>query len=246
MNPEKTPAISTQEKYFLNTFPLINLIVLQNLNAYYSDYVEDIKQKVVLSLWKWKLSRSEKELTEVEWLKMANTSTRNEIKRFYSDQIHLSISLSDVKETDSGSKLSEKLQTPSPAGNTASEVDSLLRQTWEIVKNQTLREKYALLFKGREIINHLFYYKVCGIKEIADSLELTKDDFLKIYQTLPLSDYEISLLLAQNLQIKVTADNVVKSRQRIRAKLKKLQKTFHEQNIDERTFVAGNDKDVSP
>lgn len=222
MNTEKTPDAATQEKYFLNTFPLMNLIILQKLNALYLDYLEDIKQKVALSLWKWKVRRPEKELSEEEWAKLINTSTQNEIKRFHSDKMSRATSLSDVSENSQAENL-VVLQTSSPLGNTPTEAASLLLQIWQVIKEQTLREKFALLLRDREIINHLVSYKCCGINEVAATLELTTDEFLQVYRSLPFSDAEIGICLGKKLEKEVNAEQISKARQRMRAKLAKFQ-----------------------
>ena len=244
MKTEKTPETATQEKYFLNTFPLMNFLILQKLNSFYSDYLEDIKQKVALNLWKWKIRRPDKNLSEEEWAKLANTSTCNEIKRFHSDKMSHSASLSDISENNQA-QLSDVLQTSSPLGNTPTEAASLLSQIWQVIKEQTLREKFALLLRDRQIINHLISYKCCGIKEIAGVLELTTDEFLQLYRSLPFSDAEIGTYLGKKLETKVNAEQVSKARQRIRAKLASFQNNGKGKATNGQTSVTGENRIVS-
>lgn len=243
MDTEKTPVAATQEKYFLNAFPLMNLIILQKLNSLYSDYLEDIKQKVALSLWKWKVRRPEKELSEEQWAKLANTSTQNEIKRFHSDKMRRTTSLPDISENHQA-EISQGLQTSSPQGNTPTEAASLLSKIWRVIKEQTLREKFALLLREREIINHLISYKCCGIKEIAEVLELTTDDFLQIYRSLPFTDSEIADCLGKRLEKKINAEQVSKARQRIRAKLQSFRNNGKGKVTNGQTSIAGKNRTV--
>ncbi|HRH44131.1 MAG TPA: hypothetical protein PKY82_21040 [Pyrinomonadaceae bacterium] len=245
MKTEKTPVTATQEKYFLNTFPLINSIIFRKLNAFYTDYVEDIKQKVILSLWKWKLLRPEKELTEEEWGKLSNSSTNNEIKRFQKANMSQPTSLDEMTETGQGEVSAESLQTPSPVGNTRAEASSLLREVWKVIKKQSLREKFALLLQDREIINHLFLYECCDITEVAESLELSTDEFSKFYQRLPLSNTAIGLLLGQKLKKEIDGEQISKARQRIRKKLQPFQMRGQGTPTNERTSLAGENKTVS-
>ncbi|HRH40134.1 MAG TPA: hypothetical protein PKY82_00725 [Pyrinomonadaceae bacterium] len=219
MKTEKTPVTATQEKYFRNTFPLIHLIVSQKLTALYTEYGEDIKQKVVLSLWKWKLKRPEKELSEEEWLKLSNTSTTNEIKRFYSTQMSQTVSLSDISENVPSDNFPDSLLTNPPTGNTNTEVRSLLLEMWKAVKKQSLREKAALLLPNRKIINYFYYHRCCDITELAGALELNPDEFKLLYHSLPLSDTEIGLWLGKKLNQEIKADQIHKARHRMRGKL---------------------------
>lgn len=225
MNPERTPVAATQEKYFLNTFPLIHLILMHKLSAFCLDQVDDIKQKVALSLWKWLLRRPDKELTEEEWLKLSNTSTHNEIKHLWTTQMSQTISLSEISESQPSKNLPSTLQVPPPTGNTKTETASLIKEYWKIIKKQTLMEKSSLLLENRKILVYLFSHRCCGIKEVAESLEITTDEFKKLYKSLPLSNDKIGLWLAPKLNKEIKADQISKARQRMRAKLKSFQKT---------------------
>jgi hypothetical protein len=53
---EKILISPNQEKYFLNTFPLIQRVASRRLSVYCQATVEDITQKVMFKLWNWKLS----------------------------------------------------------------------------------------------------------------------------------------------------------------------------------------------
>ena len=75
--------------------------------------------------------------------------------------------------------------------------------------------------KSRELLNRLFAHKCCKIKEAADVLDLTKEEFLEIYRSLPLTDADIAVCLERRIREPVTAENVLKARQRAKAKIRK-------------------------
>ena len=222
MKKEKIVVTSTPENYFLKALPLIHQIVSRKLNFFYVDFVEDIEQKVILSLWKWKLSHSDKKLSDEDWLKLTNTSTRNEIKRFFSNRSRQPMSLTEVTERSLFDNPPETLQTPPPFGNTKTEVSSLVRKMWKILQKQSLFEKAVFLLKDRKIINYLVLCKCCGIEEIAETLEMTTDEFKRLYKTLPFSDENLRLWLAKKLNREFKANQIHKARHRIRAKFKNI------------------------
>lgn len=221
MQNEKLLASSVQEKYFLNTFPLIQKIASRRLSVYCQATVEDITQKVMLKLWSWKTARSERDLTEDEWGRLANIAAQNEVKRFYAGKQQREVPLAEITENTDFHRLTETATEVEIEGNSEIELRSLLGQMWKLILNQSLREKYALLLKNRELLNHLFAYRCCNIQEATDVLELTKDEFIKIYRSLPLSDQDIAVILRRQLGEEVSAENVLKARQRAKAKIRK-------------------------
>jgi DNA-directed RNA polymerase specialized sigma24 family protein len=221
MQNENLLAASAQEKYFLNTFPLIQRIASRRLSVYCQATVEDITQKVMLKLWSWKTARAGRELSEDEWGRLANIAAQNEIKRFYAGKQQREVPLAEIAENTDFRKLTEIAAEIEIEGNSEIELRSLLGQILKSVLDQSLREKYALLLKRRVLLNHLFSYQCCNIREAAEALDLTKEEFIKIYRSLPLSDADIAALLERNLQEPVTAENVLKARQRAKAKIRK-------------------------
>jgi hypothetical protein len=166
--------------------------------------------------------RSERDLTEEEWQKLANRAAQNEINRFYSGKSQREVPLSEINENIDSHRLTDKSVKFEIEGNTNLELSSLLTEMWKSILNQSLREKYSLLLKSREILNHLFAHQCCKIKEAADVLDLTKEEFLEIYQSLPLSDADIAVFLERKLKEPTTSENVMKARQRAKAKIRKI------------------------
>lgn len=220
MQEQQSLVAPDQEKYFLETFPLIQRVAAHRLSVYCQHTVEDITQKVMLKLWSWKTSRTERDLSQEEWQRLANTTTQNEIKRFYAGKSRKEVSLSEISENINYGRLTDGLIRSEIEGNTESELHSLLTQMWKSILNQSLRERYALLLKSRELLNRLFAHKCCNIKEAADALRLTKEEFIEIYRNLPLSDADIAVCLERKLQEPITSENVLKARQRAKAKIR--------------------------
>ena len=97
-----------------------------------------------------------------------------------------------------------------------------------------MREKYSLLLKKAELIRYLVSHDCCKIKEITDELKLGREEFIEIYRSLPLSDQEIAHLLERKLGTPITAGNVLKARQRARAKIRR---AISVKAPHERTFI---------
>lgn len=254
-NTLKAPATaSAQEKYFLETLPLIRRLVGQKLNAYYRDAAEDISQKVILKLWKWKTRHPEREISEEEWRKLANTAAQNEIKTFYRHKSHRERQLPETTENGSRHAAEDALAAPdSPAelaGNTRAELRSLLVYVWNLLAAQSLREKQALLLKSDELIIYLISYRCCGIRELAAALELKEEEFVALLPRLPLGNEEIGRLLESKLTSKVAPAQVIKARHRARAKLKRMlavaarvtKQINDTENRDDRTSIAGENQ----
>lgn len=203
-----------QEKYFLNTFPLIRQIASRNLGVLNADAVEDISQTVALRLWKGK--KDDRVLSEEEWRKIANRATQNEIKRFCGSKFHKNVSLSEIEEDRFDSMINGCLQI---AGNTDSEVRSTLKYLWKTIGNFSIRQKYALLFQKRDFIFELVSRKCCTIEEIADSLDVKREEFIWLSKRMPLSDEEIQRLLETKLCETVTIKQVWMARGKAKAKL---------------------------
>ena len=188
------------------------------------------------------MNRAERELSEDEWQRLANKTACNEINRFYSAKMHREVPLSEINEINKiNENIDSKRLTEKPAkfeieGNTQAELHSILMQMWKSILSHSLREKYSLLLKNRELLNRLFAYKCCNIKEAADALELTKEEFIKIYRRLPLSDMDIAVLLQGRIREPISSENVLKARQRAKTKIRK---DLAHLNLHGKTSVAG-------
>lgn len=171
------------------------------------------------------------ELSADEWQRLANRAARNEIKSFFAAK--------DKKEVPLDTGMSDEGYFPTPSeramntqpieGNSKHELKSELCQIWKAFGILSIREKYALLLRERTFINYLIVSDCCKIKQITDCLELTREEFIKVYKQMPLGDHGIALLLSSKLGQAVSPINVTKARQRakrrIRSALKYVYKT---------------------
>jgi DNA-directed RNA polymerase specialized sigma24 family protein len=212
-----------QERLMLETIPIIRRIAGSKLSSFYRDSIEDITQKVLLKLWKWKSRRTDKNLTGEEWKKLANTTTQNEVNTFYSHNSKKETRLSDTETTE---ELFFKVPTAKIEGNTELEVRSILVCVWKVVQGFTLRQKYSILLQNQEFIVDLITTNCCKITDIADALSLEKDVLAQIIRQLPLPDEEICKIFAQATREKITPKQMWESRSkakvRLLAELKKL------------------------
>jgi DNA-directed RNA polymerase specialized sigma24 family protein len=205
-----------QEQLLLETIPIIRRIAGSKLSALYHDSIEDITQKVLLKLWKWKSRRNDKNLTVEEWKKLANTATQNEVNTFYSHNSKKETRLSD---TEIPEELFFKVPNANIEGNTELEVYSILVCVWKVVQSFSLRQKYSILLQNQEFIVDLITTKCCKISEIADVLMLEKDVLAQIIRELPLPDEEICNIFEQATGEKITPKQMWESRSKGKVKL---------------------------
>lgn len=204
----------SQEKYFLETFPLIQQITSQKFKPTELIESEDISQDVKLSLLIWKGNHSNTLLKQEEWLKFVNRVTFNRIKAFHRNQNKNTISLSEAQDNELCLLAKEKSQMSQQKGNTNMELNLLVSQMWEIIQTQSFFENCALLLKNDELSLHLILYRGCRIEEMAARLRLTETELDEIIKKLPLSDQNISELLMEKFQLKATPAAIRKARQR--------------------------------
>jgi hypothetical protein len=199
---------------FLNTFPIIRYYIRRYSNSFETAENEDLAQEVKLSLFSWKKKRSDRKYSLDEWLKIARRATRNEINDYQSKKIARQFSLSEMDDEQvchhsQGKRLITQLE-----GNTTLELHLLVSKMWEVIKNQSFFENYALLLKNDELFSHLIFYRGCKRIELAEQLQLTEGELDEIIRQLPLSDNQISEFLDKRFQIKAIPTTIRKWRQR--------------------------------
>lgn len=217
-----------QERLMLDTIPVIKRIAGNKLSAPYYDSIEDITQKVLLKLWRWKSARNDKNLTGEEWKKLANTATQNEVNTFYSHNSKKEIRLSDTEAIE---EFFFHARDAKIEGNSKFEVYSILSCIWNILQSFTLRQKYALLLQNQEFIVDLITTGCCKISDIADTLNLEKDILVRLIKQLPLPDEEICQVFEQAFREKITPKQMWESRCKAKVKLlKELKKLGNDEN----------------
>lgn len=238
MKEENVFTLSRQDDYFLKTLPLIRQIAARKLRGHYRYAVEGIIQRVALKLWRWKLRYPQKELSEDEWQRLANTAAQNEVRNFYSSRLRKEISLSEISEEDIVVLNKTQIEMP---GDTSTELRSLLGQLWTAMQQLSVRQKYALLFRNADYIIDLIGNEVSSLREIAESLELRTEELKEIIVNLPLSDERIRNLLETKLQEKITVKQVWAARDKAKIKLRNALRTLNENGADTKKL---NDKEA--
>lgn len=239
MNKQESSVSKTQEKYLLQTLDLIHQIIARKIGKLHFDSIEDVKQQVFLKLWRWKSERRDKELTEEEWLRFANTATHNEINNFFSNKHN---QMTPFSQIDEGSEEAFHSNESATLNNSHSqetapvETQSLLRLFWKLSQSLTLRQRCAYFFHQPDFLIDFISSECCSMKELADYFEITEAEFLDILERYPLSDEKIAEFLEEKFNKKISIQNIWKARSEAKKKLAKLLAGYIG---DERTSDSG-------
>jgi DNA-directed RNA polymerase specialized sigma24 family protein len=221
MKKENCPVTSQQEKYFLNTFPLINQIVLSKTAIIPSRFIDDLIQQVRFKLWRWKQNQAgEKDLSFEEWQKLANVAAHNEITDYYRRRENQNLLFSEVSEVETDFE-KKPFQSPEVEGESEYESITLLLLIWDKFQKLSLRQKYAFLFHKDEFVGFLLKYGCCSPQELAATLALSEAEFVLLLGRLPLADTDIQNLLINKLGEKLTVEQVWVARSKAKANLLK-------------------------
>jgi DNA-directed RNA polymerase specialized sigma24 family protein len=221
MKEETNPVATQQEKYFLNTFPLINQIILKKLGFIPSRFVDDLIQQIKFKLWRWKQNHlPEKELSSVEWEKIANVAAHNEVKDYRRRKENKNVLFSELAEDEQGFPLYFDQHT-SIEGETKYESMTLLILIWRKYQKLSLRQKYAFLFHKYEFVTFLLKFGCCTPAEIAETLTISENEFLILLEKIPLTDVEILHLWAEKSGEQITCEQVRTARSKAKIGLQK-------------------------
>lgn len=221
MNNENNPVISQQERYFLNTFPLIKKLIRSKSEILPPRVVEDLLQQVKYKLWKWKENYLQnRELSFEEWQKLANTTTRHETIDYLRRKENQNLLFSEIAFEESFF-LRPQFRQASAEGETGYEARTLLRLIWQRYLQLSLRQRYAFLLLKEDFVTFLLKYGCCTAGEIADSLGLEENEFIELLAKLPLSETEVSELLAEKQGENLTVGQVRTARSKAKANLLK-------------------------
>lgn len=220
MKKDDSAVSPAQEQYILQTFSYIHKIIFRKLGAFHRDSLEDLKQRVFLKLWRWKIRQSERNLSDEEWQKMAHVVARNEVTDFFRKKDNRHILFSQMDE----SVKEEVFSVASPetvAGNSETEIKSLLHLIWKLAQELSLRQKYAYFLQYPSFIVEFVAAGCCSIKELAIYLEVSRQELSEIIDSLPFSDEEIGELLERKLggRQKISRKKIWEARAKAKAKL---------------------------
>lgn len=244
MNNDDYPILSQeQEQYFLKTFPLIKRIARRRMKHRCQDKFDDLLQIVSFKLLNWRTNENGHDLTQDEWMKMANTVTIHEIQRmFESEGANGMLILSLDNEKPNGVE-SRVLSGWGIEGNTNLELRSILKIVWANVVGFSLLEKMAYIFHIDELVDMFLMTGCCGMGEFAEALNLTREEFVVLIENLPLSDKQLIDFIEQKLSVKMKSKQLKDARYRVRLKLTK---ALADSNHNERTLVAGANSSSFP
>lgn len=163
------------------------------------------------------------ELSQDEWMRLANTAAHNEISSFFRSKYRRESILNEASLENAARELSTQRKASAynlnPEGNSKVEITSLLQQIWKIVQTFSLRQKYAFLLQKEELIVSLLTHGCCRRKEIAEILDLDKTEFDKIFISLPLNDEAICNLFEEKSGTQLTLRQIWMARGKAKTKL---------------------------
>lgn len=187
--------------------------------AFWQSEASDILQAVALRLVKWRDKYREKssEMSQEEWKSFAARAAYNEINRHYKhNSPGADVPLDSMPEPVAADCLQ---------GQSEAEVRSLALKVWHKICHLSLRQRHALLLGSRELV---LYFLQVGVtdKELAEILDLTIDEWVRVKEKLPLRNIQIAQILKQSggnqNSIEAISKSIKKARHEARAKVRRL------------------------
>lgn len=216
---EEESVSSHREKDFACVAPLIHKVISRKLGSRHRDWVEDLKQKVFLKLWRWKEDHKfEDDLTEEEWRKLANVAAHNEVTDFFREKYIRDVPFSQMNDAMQ-QEITEIESYEVLAGNSKPEICSLLKLVWRAAQKLTLRQKYAYFLPFSDFIVEFILCECCSIEELAFYFEVSESKLSEIIDRLPLSEENIGKLLEAKLGGKIAPKQIWEARSKAKARL---------------------------
>ena len=210
------------EESFLTALPVVRKIVRRrSLSFRPAADALDLEQGIIVRLLDWREKHREKseKMSSDEWKSFAARAAYNEINRLFTEGIEV--------ETLPLEEFQEAADQKQVEGYTGAEVYSLVHQFWQEICSLSLRQRRALLFHSQELVIHLLESGI-GDEELARVLEVTEDEWSRILDELPLSDFQIADLMrgesSGDKNIELLAKSIKKARYEARGRLQKLTK----------------------
>lgn len=210
------------EESFLAALLVVRKIVRRRSSAPFQSATDaaDLEQSIVLRLLDWQKKHGEKsaEMTEDEWKSFAARAAYNEINRLFTEGTDVeTIPLEDINET---------ADQKAVEGSAGVEIYSLVNRFWQEICNLSLRQRRSLLFHSQELIIHLLENGISD-GDLARAVEVTEDEWSRILDELPLSDFQIAALSrvesnGDGKTIESIAKSIKKARYEARGRLQKL------------------------
>lgn len=222
LNSQESSLPKNSEESFLAALKVVRRIVLRrSVSLRPATDAADLEQGIVLRLLDWRAKHREKseEMSEGDWESFAARAAYNEINRQFTEKPEVeTIPLDEVHEA-ADQKLTE--------GYASAEVSSLAQKFWQEICSLSLRQRRALLFHSQELILHFLESGIADA-DLARVLEVSEEDWLRILDRLPLSDFEIAEIARGNssgdVKLESSTKSIKKARYEARGRLQKLAK----------------------
>lgn len=177
------------EEPLMSALPVVESIIRRKRISWRAE-PEDLEQGVFLRLLKWlrRYRTKSEQMSPEEWKSFVATTTRHELNRHY-------------KET--ASKLETSLDSAADViaretieGQTEAETCSLAKQWWQKICSLSVRQRQSLILGRDELV---VYFMRAGVtdEELAESLGLTKREWEKVKDRIPLKFLQIGAFLKE-------------------------------------------------
>ena len=221
-NSQESSLQKKSEESFLAALKVVRRIVLRrSVSLRPATDASDLEQGIVLRLLDWREKHREKseKMSEGDWESFAARTAYNEINRQFTEKIEVeTIPLDEVHEAADQKPIE---------GYASAEVCSLAQKFWQEICNLSLRQRRSLLFHSQDLILHLLESGI-GDAELVRALEVNEDEWSRILDRLPLTDFEIASLArgetSGDKNIKSSTKSIKKARYEARGRLQKLTK----------------------
>lgn len=204
---------------FLAALPVVRKIVRRRIVSLAPSEAADLEQVIVLRLLKWreKYPNLSEEMSSGDWESFAARTAYNETKRHFSKSADAKMLLPLDAAFD--------LESPERIiGESDAEFQSLTNFFWQEICRMTIKQKCALLLHSRKLIIYLLTGGVSD-GELAQSLEISEEEWLEVKNKIPLSDAAIVRLnndAGEHSNLESAIKSITKARHKARGKLRKL------------------------
>jgi hypothetical protein len=215
--PDQHGEADTDESW-LDALAEVKRIVRRKSFSSWQREAADLVQTVALRLLKWRRKHEDKSrgMSEEEWQKFAAKTAINEINRRHAKQTSaLEVPFDETSDYMAGGSIEAQSKA---------ERSSLAVAAWQEICTMTLRQRRALLFHSQKLYVYLIESGISD-EEIAASLEVSLDIWIKTQKRVPLSDSEIADLNSEKGSGKTfgsSIKSVKKARAEARLKLRRV------------------------
>lgn len=225
--PDALAQRSKSDDSLIAAIPIVQKIAQRKLINSWQTEIADLVQTVALRLTSWKNRYAVKSslMSTADWDSFSARTAYNEVNRHFSRNSNTMLPIDAIYEIPSNEKVE---------GDSAAEVSSLVQRVWQEICCMSLRQRQALILCSQELVVYLLADSVTD-SELAESLNLTIDEWYVIKAKLPLTDLEIAPISIEKAKRKmienetkrlrdlsIVAKSVKKARFEARTRLRRL------------------------